>query len=56
MIKLRAYDHQSYIDKSKNDSDFDWYYSTHGDKKIDKHRHHKKIKEPKHKHMKKKRS
>ncbi|MCL2154266.1 MAG: hypothetical protein FWH53_01240 [Leptospirales bacterium] len=25
----------SYIEKSKNDSDFDWYYSTHRDRKVD---------------------
>jgi len=38
LIELRAQD-QSYIEKSKNDPDFDWYYSTHKDKKINKPKH-----------------
>ena len=71
LIKLRGV-HPAYIERTKNDSDFDWYYSTHGDKEISKpkHRHidrakykhidkkkYKHIDKSKHKkHMKKKRS
>ena len=37
----------SYIEKSKNDSDFNWYYGAHGDKKVDKPK--QKINKPKQK-------
>jgi len=48
LIELRAQD-PSYIEKSKNDPDFDWYYSAHSDKRIHKPKH---IKDSKHKHIK----
>ncbi|MCL1834364.1 MAG: hypothetical protein FWG49_07680 [Leptospirales bacterium] len=56
LIELRAQD-QSYIEKSKNDPDFDWYYSSYGDKKFNKpqsaHKD-KKINKPKSAHKDKK--
>ena len=33
LLELRAQD-PLYIEKSKNDPDFDWYYSAHGDRKM----------------------
>ena len=52
LIQLRR-SHPSYLERSKTDPDFDWYYSTHGDDKINKtnQRH---IEKPKHKHIDKK--
>ena len=51
LMQLRA-QYPSYIEKSKNDPDFDWYYNTRGDKKNykTKQRH---IDKPKYKHEKK---
>ena len=50
LMELRN-SYPSYIEKSKNDRDFDWYYDAHPDKKIDKRKHtdkSKHIDKPKH--------